>query len=462
MRNRSGWKRRGLLALCAGVCLLACSKFEDKQGNQASGAGGTAGTTGSGGSGGAIGPTVIPIPPADWNPDTQKKPKYIHLTWQNDPASTITAQWRTEQSSLEGYSPKIWVAPASLCKIEGSNVQLAYADGLWAAGEGATVGSTAQWTAEIKGLQPATQYYYRVGTWDGFDTKGATFQNANLSPVASFRTAPAKGAASKIRFVVAGDSRDGNAAIQANIGRLKGLDVDFWLFSGDMTALGSAPEWDAWFGAMSPLMTNMPFMPVQGNHEVFADLYYGQFALPRMAGLDESYVEHNWSINYGNIHIIGLDSNTDATVKGAATWLDQDLAASEADPSQVWKIALFHHPAYSACQTHGSTTRVQQSWVPLFEKHGLDMTLSGHDHDYERSFPVRGSQKVSPGQGVVHVVAGGFYAPGYSAGTDWWTQKSVSGNVSNYLVIEVQDRALHAVAYSGDGNQVLDDFSLTK
>ena len=64
-------------------------------------------------------------------------------------------------------------------------------------------------------------------------------------------------------------------------------------------------------------------------------------------------------------------------------WCDSVLSASPAR----WKLAFFHHPAYSASTTHGSTPEIQRSLVPLFEKYHVDACFSGHDHDLQHSHP---------------------------------------------------------------------------
>jgi hypothetical protein len=33
---------------------------------------------------------------------------------------------------------------------------------------------------------------------------------------------------------------------------------------------------------------------------------------------------------------------------------------------------------------------IREEWLPLFDAYQVDLVLCGHDHDYERSFPVRG------------------------------------------------------------------------
>jgi 3',5'-cyclic AMP phosphodiesterase CpdA len=203
-------------------------------------------------------------------------------------------------------------------------------------------------------------------------------------------------------------------------------------------------------------------MPVQGNHEVFANVYYKQFALPVMPGLPPEYIEHAWGLTYGNIHIVGLNSNTQTVVEEQVAWLDAHLAQVSVDPEIDWIIALMHHPPYSSSSVHGSTTRLQEHWVPIFETHGVDLVFSGHDHAYERSHPIRGTQVMEDGAGVVYVVAGGFGSPGYSNGTSWWTVTSTHGDVGNYVVTEFKGKSVTLTAYDITGKQVLDTFTLTK
>jgi len=97
------------------------------------------------------------------------------------------------------------------------------------------------------------------------------------------------------------------------------------------------------------------------------------------------------------VQLFFLDS-TRVTTRETA-WLEQQLAESTA----TWKIALFHHPPYT-CGGHDGNRDVQRSWVPLFEAYGVQLVLSGHDHNYQR-FAAR--------NGVTYVVDGGGGAPLY-------------------------------------------------
>src|SRR5262249_32695451 len=61
----------------------------------------------------------------------------------------------------------------------------------------------------------------------------------------------------------------------------------------------------------------------------------------------------------------------------------KELSGSNAD----WKIAYFHHPLYSDGRFHGPDIDLRASLEPLFEKSGINLVLSGHEHVYERIAP---------------------------------------------------------------------------
>jgi len=403
--------------------------------------------------------------------DAQRRPYTTHVTWAGDAATQVTVQWQTVTTDTASYRPRVLFAREDEVRRQGDEILLPFDSAHVAEGAGFVYITydnqggeidVVQWAVDLLGLVPATTYYYRVGSWKDIDPETGLPTGADLSPVQSFRSGHLKGDRTPFTFVTAGDSRSDDGKIAANANRLAAIPSNFWLFSGDMTEVGTQAEWWYWFDAMRPILARHVLMPVQGNHEVVADLYYNQFVLPGMAGLPPEWQEHGWSFDYGNIHVVGLDSNTEDTVASQLEWLKADLAKADADPDIDWKIVMFHHPVYSASSAHGSTLRVQKYWLPVFEQYHVDLTLTGHDHDYERTKPIRGEQVVGSGDGVVHVVAGSFYAPPYSNGRDWWTEVSHHGQTNNYLVLRVDGKRLTVTAYNGDGTQVLDEFTISK
>lgn len=475
--------RKALILFSLAVLAAACGGFEDK-----SATADTADTTQveasatetapaetaqtdtlPGDAGDTGGELVVLTGPGEWITDAQRTPINTHLTWQRDPSTTVTIQWTTLNTETDGYEPKVWFARADETTGAGEDMGIPYSDAYWTAGTGFNYTAVltkdeafVQWEVELTGLTADTDYVYRAGTWDAFDAGGATLTAATLSPIQRFRTGRTKGDRAPIRFIAAGDSRGGYDQIVENVDRLSAMDADFWVFSGDMNQMGNPDEWGSWFAAMDPISANTVLMPVQGNHEILGELYYEQFALPREEdGLPYEYVENAWHIVTGNILLIGLNSVTTSVVEEQKPWLKATLERYKDDADIDWRVVMYHHPAYSS-SNHKSTGRVQDHWVPIFEDYGVDLSLSGHDHNYERSVPIRGSQEVDEAEGVIYVTAGAFFAPGYSNGNDWWTVVSHHGDKGNYAEITVEGKSLSLKAYSGDGNEILDEFTLTK
>ena len=423
-------------------------------------------------------PPVAVQPPQAWVGDPQLNPFSLHMTWQRDPARTITFHWATLATEPSDYAPRAWVVPKSVVDESGGAMPM-HADFV-TEGEGivyqTTIGGVpidenvyVIWIVEVVGLEPNTEYVYRVGDWADFDAETGVLTEPNLSAAHGFRTGVPKGSRERFEFVMAGDSRGGTVEIEANMDTLSGAPARMWFFNGDMTDAGTQDEWEKWWGSMAPITTKTVLMPVQGNHELFADLYYTQVALPRVGPeLPVELEEHAWTVDFGNVHFVGLDSNTPAAAESQVAWLDADLGAARSDPDIDWIFVMSHHPAYSSSTVHGSTSWVQKHWVPIFEEHQVDIAFAGHDHTYERSKPVREDQAVGPGEGVVYIVAGGFFSPAYANGSDWWTEVSVHGDVRNWLTVVVEGKTVELTAWPGDGgptragSQPIDTLTLTK
>jgi hypothetical protein len=72
-------------------------------------------------------------------------------------------------------------------------------------------------------------------------------------------------------------------------------------------------------------------------------------------------------------------------------WLEATLAESRRDPSVDMIVVFMHQCAMSTSTAgNGSDLGIRQTWLPLFDKYEVDLVLSGHEHDYERTYPVRG------------------------------------------------------------------------
>ena len=134
--------------------------------------------------------------------------------------------------------------------------------------------------------------------------------------------------------------------------------------------------------------------------------------------------QSNYSFDYGNAHFLFLDANphlfNDNLPSGNAynaapptftayptalgQWVMNDLDSSK----QLWKIVVYHQPAF----TSGDATIVNNQMravAKLLEDHGVNMVFNGHDHNYQRTLPIRATARtaatpaVIPGSPAVYV-----------------------------------------------------------
>jgi tartrate-resistant acid phosphatase type 5 len=165
---------------------------------------------------------------------------------------------------------------------------------------------------------------------------------------------------------------------------------------------------------------------VWGNHDVAAD------ATETVLGAERNYT---WTA--GPAQFFMLDSNRVAD--GAQTdWLAAELAASAA---QV-KVAVFHHPGLTA-GLHEPSVAVQQRWMPMFEQHGVNLVLNGHNHGYEHSVL----------NGVHYVVTGGGGATIYPCVNDPPSLVSCVA-VNHFLVVEIEGSKISVTAVGVEGETV--------
>lgn len=128
--------------------------------------------------------------------------------------------------------------------------------------------------------------------------------------------------------------------------------------------------------------------PTVGNHEYAtpgARGYYRYFR-NRQPGPPGYY-----RMTTGGWSIYSLNSNcTKINCATQAAWLDRWLTQH---PTKC-TIVTMHHPRYSSGYEHGNDSSVQPLWA-VAARHGTDIVLAGHDHDYERFVPMDADGKAS-------------------------------------------------------------------
>lgn len=233
-------------------------------------------------------------------------------------------------------------------------------------------------------LTPDTAYSYRVTT--GGETLGA----------GTFRTA--KGPDDNhFSFIIFGDSGAGTRAQKEMAAAMEKLTFSFAIITGDVIyETGEDGEFDAhYFDPYKNLINYLPFFPVAGNHDLWADFEKppGEIGTVFKQNFFHPTGKLYYDFYWGETHFIALNS-TFPYLDGQVAWLEQTLAAS----AGRWKVVYFHHPPYNSGYP-GDNVHIQKAFVPIMEKYGVDLVFAGHAHSYERIGPIGGIPYIITGGG---------------------------------------------------------------
>jgi Purple acid Phosphatase, N-terminal domain/Calcineurin-like phosphoesterase len=434
---------------------------------------------GAGGTGllAAVAPVRAAARPGPGTAGADGTPEQIHLTWGTDPATSITVSWASPGQATD---PRILLGGRGGGQRRVPAVQRAYTDGI----NGETV-----WTyhAEISGLQPDTTYEYAV-TADN-DSSAEPF-------AATFKTAP-RGRV-PFRFTSFGDLATPNTQWVLSYGQsayavaaVESFQPLFHLLNGDLcyadlNPTGQPEVWRDFGNNNQRSAAFRAWMPCPGNHEVEFDngpqgftSYLTRYTLPDngVPGFRGRW----YAFQVGSVLFVSLDADdvvyqdAGAFVAGPASltpvaatgnpaiapgtsfyirgysggaqtaWLERTLAAARADPSVDWIIAQMHQIAASSSATgNGSDLGIRQAWLPLFDRYQVDLVLNGHDHDYERSFPCRGFDRLAGTE--------------VATGTPVQTMRPHPVTTADTGVFDTSQGTVHLVLGCGGTNANLDDY----
>jgi len=305
---------------------------------------------------------------------------------------------------------------------------------------------------DINGLSPDTTYHYICGDDNGGWSSDLLFMTASSDPVDSV-------------FCAMGDSRDNPTEFNKMVGKVNAVNPMFTVFTGDLCGTDDSTEYDTWFSNWAQLGDHSPIAPALGNHEGNAMNYLHRFALPNN--------ERWYSFNYSNMHIIVLSTALDSYSQGSAqyTWFVNDLKAASSDAMHPWKIVNFHNPPYNA-GGHGGDSGVQRTLAPLLSQYNVDLVFNGHNHYYERTFPLKGGgtnptvtntnlHYYKNPDGVIYVTTGSCGAPLYNVGSAYYLAVAVK-NFHFARISVFTNNTLHMETLLDDGTTLIDDFWIEK
>src|SRR5262249_6155434 len=112
---------------------------------------------------------------------------------------------------------------------------------------------------------------------------------------------------------------------------------------------------------------------------------------------DGLYAERSYAtLDFGDyLSLVLLDTGHNSPIAGEQTdWLDKVLTPRRDHPHV---IAVNHVPAYPSFRAAAATASDKdpagegnrQHWVPLFEKHNVDLVLEHRDHTFKRTHPLK-------------------------------------------------------------------------
>src|SRR5215472_2409914 len=383
-------------------------------------------------------------------------PEQVHVQFGADAASEVAVSWATPVAVAR---PRLRLGSAS------SGFGLSVPAEVRTYTEALTGETVLTYHARLRGLHPDTQYVYEV-------------LNDGAAPVSgTFRTGPS-GRSRGFRFTSFGDQSIPAAVGQglgpwtANAGfivpAVEALDPLFHLFNGDLCYANVSDDpvatWTSFFANNTRSAANRPWMPAAGNHENEVGngpqgylAYQTRFELPDN-GSNE--FRGNWyAFTVGSIRVISLNNDDVCLQDGGFSgyrrdhvptyvsngdnpyiigyssgeqrqWLEGELAAARQSGSIDWIVVCMHQVPMSSAHFNGADLGIRQNWLPLFDQYGVDLVVAGHEHHFERSFPVRGtlpgSTQLTPAPqssdpslmdtslGTVHMIIGGG---GHSAPT---------------------------------------------
>jgi tartrate-resistant acid phosphatase type 5 len=290
----------------------------------------------------------------------------------------------------------------------------------------------------VAGLTPDTEYTYKVFVkddewgagerWDWSATDHALVQTGNRYEH-RFVTHPDPGVpAASLAFAVIGDfgvgvRKDSPTIRQQSVANAMrkicgSNDVRLIITTGDniyagarllgLPIGGTGDEDDDWFFTyFQPyryIINRVPVYPSIGNHDaeeteerddraqVEDNFYIRERILGEEASGRASFCPGLfYRFRYGSdIEFVCLDTSKEAFFRGRRLfeyprhWEFVELSFPEDRTGRLWRIPFAHHPPYCAGPQHHNTKSMQRL-IPLFDRAGVKVMFSGHEHNFQHS-----------------------------------------------------------------------------
>ncbi|KEY59684.1 phosphodiester glycosidase family protein [Serratia sp. DD3] len=330
------------------------------------------------------------------------QPRYIYLT-PGKRTDNVNLTWYTNTANTD--STVMFGEGSLVNKTQGSSEVIPFL-------YGPEAGLVRVHHASLSGLAAGTQYLYQIG------------EGTDRSEIYQFTTASNS---DEVRIHLLGDTQtldnnninNGAPLIGELLAKMDNQlpQKDLILHVGDFTDDLSLYQLVRKFFEQvegQDKASSVPLVIAQGNHEVINDgatKYASMFSYPYARGLPFPVSKAVYSFDYNNVHIavITAEVSTDKGWQDMMEWLRNDMKNS----NKQWKILISHRPPYEANPASGNGL-VKKYLPSVVDEVGIDLVLSGHDHIYSRSVPLKQGQPDPAG--ATYLIAGSDSAKFYDAG----------------------------------------------
>jgi hypothetical protein len=192
-------------------------------------------------------------------------------------------------------------------------------------------------------------------------------------------------------------------------------------------------------------------------------------------GLTQLY----YSYDYQNVHILTMMKESSySNDSDQFDFVVNDLQNASQNPNIDWIIVNMHDWVYRASNYNPHNDDLSEVYHPLFDQYNVDLVLSGHDHKYHRTYPIKfnPSNPISPTitddepsnyidpQGQIYAVVG---TGGVNLGTIVGTSPFIVKHQDDFfgqldIMFTNNGSKLEGRFYKNEDNDIFDRFSITK
>jgi 3',5'-cyclic AMP phosphodiesterase CpdA len=101
--------------------------------------------------------------------------------------------------------------------------------------------------------------------------------------------------------------------------------------------------------------------------------------------------EQYYSFRYSNTFVLVMSTETEYEEDSEQyEFVEESLENASSDSSIDWIIVAMHRQMYGSPtnQVRHPELGLRDAYHPLFQKYGVDLVLYGHNHYYERTYPL--------------------------------------------------------------------------